>query len=580
MEHSGIYASIALDGAPVDPRIAALLGLEVATSAVARGVDRITPHGVDRADDDGSLCILVGRIDGVVELAARLGMAVDTPPARLARAALDRFGDAMAAHVTGEWTCLAVDGRGGAIRLANSIGLRDQHYYRIDGRRLIVAPDFELFRRLCGGDVDGEAMLFQLGTFRLRRAKGERTILSGVYALQPGTVVTIAADGARRVGALPELTAVDWSGDIDQAVDAISALMRRSMRRRLSGHRRAMCLVSGGLDSSTIAWLAAAERDAVDGLTLLSSVAAPGSGIADERAFAEIVARHLDLPVVWLTPDADARAYRPTAATMAMGDGPHMGPRHYLYTAFHEAAMADGSTLLLDGASGEMTVTGYYPIQGWRARMRAKAKAMLGRGYREPVPHWPTDAFHVQLAPHRLAQLTEAMRAIWAAPRELTVERKSGDAWGFMPGSDKMMHQPAEVVAGQLRTDYPFRDLELLRRFAGFPVDYTDHSLLNRGFARRMMAGQLPDSIRLRPKGSAFSPDYFQRLQRQAAGERDRIALFRAAGADDWIDLDWLDGALARLAAGGAENVFDAVRVQVTAMVAEYLLWWREGEVD
>ncbi len=69
-------------------------------------------------------------------------------------------------------------------------------------------------------------------------------------------------------------------------------------------------------------------------------------------------------------------------------------------------------------------------------------------------------------------------------------------------------------------------------------------------------------------------------MQRQAAGERDRIALFRAAGADDWIDLDWLDGALARLATGGAEDVFDAMRVQITAMVAEYLLWWREGDVD
>ncbi len=580
MERSGIYASIALDGAPVDPRISALLGLDGPNGAVARGIDRITPQCVDHVDDDGSNCILVGRIDGVAELAAGLGLAADSTPARLARAALDRFGDTMAAHVAGEWTFLAVDGQRGTMCLASSIGLRDQHYYRIDGRQVIIAPDFQLFRRIGGNDVDAEAMLFQLGTFRLRRDKRDRTILSGVHALQPGTVVTMTPDGARHIGALPVLRAIDWSGDIDQAIDEISALMRQSMRRRLAGHRRAMCLISGGLDSSTIAWLAAAERDAVGGLTLLSSVSAPGSGIADERDFSEIVARHLDLPVIWLTPDVDAPVYRPTAATMAMGDGPHMGPRHYLYTAFHEAAAADGSSLLLDGASGEMTVTGYYPIQGWPARIRAKTKALLGRGYREPVAHWPADAFHVQLPPHRLAQLPEAMRAIWAAPRSMTVERKSGDAWGFMPGSDKMMHQPAEAMAGRLRTDYPFRDLILLRRFAGFPVEYTDHPLLNRGFARRMMAGQLPDAIRLRPKGSAFSPDYYQRLQRQAAGERDRIALFRAAGADDWIDLDWLDGALARLATGGAEDVFDAMRVQITAMVAEYLLWWREGDAD
>ena len=579
MERSGIYAAIALDGAPPDQRIAALLGLDVVSGETTRGVDRITPQCVDRHDDGHGVAVLVGRIDGVEALAEALGLHHDAPPAVLARAALDRFGTAMPAHVAGEWTLLTVDAGARTVRLAASIGLRDPHYYRIHDRTLTIAPDFPLFRQLTGGDIDAEGLAFYTGTWLLRRGMGDRTLLAGVHRLQPGTVVTVTREGTRQVGALPELAPMAWSGDVDAAVGEIGGLMRRSMRRRLAGHDRAMCLISGGLDSSTVAWLAAAERDAVGALTLLSSVSAPGSGIPDERAFSEIVARHLDLPVVWLTPDPDASAYRPSAAMMTAAEGPPMGPRHYLYAAFNDAALADGSSLLLDGAAGEMTVTGYYPIQPWRARMRARMKAMLGRGYREPVRHWPVDACHVQLAPHRLAALTAEMQTIWSAPRARTVERRRGDPWGFMPGSEKMMEQPAETVAGRLRTGYPFRDLELLRRFAGFPVEYTDYPELNRGFARRMMAGQLPDSIRLRPKGSAISPDYGQRLHRQATGERERIALFRKADVDDWIDLDWLDAALARVAASGAADVHDAARVQITAMVAEYILWWRLGEV-
>lgn len=578
MERSGIYAAITLDGGPLDERVARLLGLDGTSGEVARGIDRITPQWVDRCEDDGGFAILVGRIDGAEELAATLGLPDDAALARLARAALDRFGDAMPAHVAGEWTLLAVDAAAQTVRLAASIGLRDQHAYRVGGRMVMIAPDFQLFRRLTGGDIDAEGMAYYTGAWLLRRGMGDRSILKGVHLLQPGTVVTIGSDGGRRVGALPDLAPIDWAGDVDAAVAEISALMRRSMRRRLAGHKRAMCLISGGLDSSTVAWLAAAERDAVGSLTLLSSVSAPGSDIPDERAFSEIVARHLDLPIVWLTPDPEASAYRPSHAMMAGAEGPPMGPRHYLYAAFNAAALTDGSSLLLDGAAGEMTVTGYCPLESWQARTRAKVRAMLGRGYREPARQWPADAFHVQMAPHRLAAATQEMRAIWSAPRPLTLERRRGDRWGFMPGSEKMMQQPAETVAGRLRTDYPFRDLELLRRFAGFPVEFTEQPGLNRGFARRMMVGQLPDAIRLRPKGSAISPDYYQRLQRQAAGERERIGLFRKADVDDWIDLDWLDAALARVAASGAADVHDAARVQITAMVAEYILWWREGD--
>ena len=62
---------------------------------------------------------------------------------------------------------------------------------------------------------------------------------------------------------------------------------------------------------------------------------------------------------------------------------------------------------------------------------------------------------------------------------------------------------------------------------------------------------------------------------RQAGNARLRIAEFRRAELHEWLDLDWLDAALARVSARGPSDVGEANQVQLTAIFAEFLLWWR-----
>ena len=577
MARSGLYACIALDGAPLEPRDAAALGFDPMGDEAIRGVDHITPEAVDVSRNGDSLCIFVGRIDDDdSSLAAALGMARHTPPAILAQAALTRFGEDLAAHMPGEWSCLLWDRSARRLRLATSLARRTPVYFQIIGSKVAVGPDLASFRHLgwADGALDEEAMLLAFARPAVRRMLGDRTILRGVRAVADGTVVTIAADGTVKTGVRPQLTAFDWTGDFDSAIAEVERLMRAAMRRRIAGHDRLMCLISGGLDSSIIAWLAATEREAGQSLTLLSSVSPLGSSIPDERSFSEIVAHHLDLPITWLTPDPDAPVYRQSAALLAQADGPMLGPRHYLYDAINAAALADGSTLLLDGSMGEMTVTGYYPLPSARTRLRRAVKGMLGR---EPSPvelGWPEGAFNPRMAPHRLAALPESMRQAFAESAPPPARIGANDTWGFIPGHNKMMRTPTEAVDGRLRSDFPFRDSALLRRFAGFPIGYTRYGGLDRAVARALLAGHLPDSIRLRPKGTAFSPDFAQRLHRQAEDERARLPMLRQAGIDEWLDLDWLDTALQRVAAGGTGAVVDPMQVQTTALAAEFLYWW------
>lgn len=98
---------------------------------------------------------------------------------------------------------------------------------------------------------------------------------------------------------------------------------------------------------------------------------------------------------------------------------------------------------------------------------------------------------------------------------------------------------------------------------------------MTRSVARHMLQGHLPDSVRLRTSGLPASPDHLDRLRWQAPAARARIATFRTAGIDDWIDLDWLESALLDVEANGLASYAQGNDVQLTTVAAEYLLAWQ-----
>ena len=331
-------------------------------------------------------------------------------------------------------------------------------------------------------------------------------------------------------------------------------------------------LLSGGLDSSLLACLAAEERAAGQPLGLITSVAPSGSGLADERRFADIVAASLGLALDPVAPPFDADAYRPPAHVIAGASGPFLSNRHCLTEAFQVAARARGATMLVNGTYGEMSVTGRLSGATTTQRLRALARRMI-RG--RPTAASDGGAFHVRVAPGRLAHLPDEIgQAIAAPPPPSGAERPDG-LWGYLPGVEKALGQANEYYAGALRMDFPFRDVRLLKLFAGMPLSFFTRQGMDRAPARWILDGHLPDSIRLRRSGMPASPDHIARLQRQAPQARERIAAFRRADVGEWLDLEWLDGALERIAAHGPAHIDDANQVQLTAINAEVLTWWR-----
>lgn len=580
MLKSGIYGLFRLDGAPVDSREAGELGLslsDVSDAALARGVDTQAANAVQRAEDADGLTMLVGYLEEPEALAARLNLSAEVPPAVLARHALLTFGSAMPAMAVGEWSLLHWE-RMGRLTLMVSAARRDRVLYAICGARVAVAPDLFRLSRLpwVGSGLDEEGLLFALGRVGVREGMADRTMISGVRELEAGSSVTITAGQSRTAQAAAFTPQPRWTGTFEDAVAEAERLMRQIMRDRLARTAKPAALLSGGLDSSTLAWLAAEEREGGQELLLLTSVAPAGSGLADEAEFADAVAARLGLASTHVAPPEAANIYRPPDYILGGASRPPLSNRQCLTETFQATARARGATLLFDGIFGEMTVSGTFALTTVRRRLRGVAAHLrqLARVQSRPPP--PIHPFHVRLSPYRLAHLPEQVRAQLCVKEAKPPTRRSNDLWGYLPGAAKAMMHPNEFYAGALRMERPYRDLRLLRLFASFPAAFLVQDGLNRAPVRRMLDGRLPDSIRLRRSGLPASPDHTARLQRQASAARSRIPTFRKAEVHEWLDLDWLDAALGRVGERGPADVTEASEVQLTAITAEFLTWWRE----
>ena len=569
--HSGLWG-LARAGGPIAPRDATRLGLpRTDRDRTAIGRDAQDPGLVSALDDQNGQTILTGWIADRSGLAARLGLPADADPATLARAALARFGQDTPAEMLGEWSLYHSE-PGGPVWLMQAATIRDRLFFAGNGARLAFAPDAAALRRLdwVDGELDPEAVGLSLGRYGLRQLIGGRSIFRGIEKIPAGGSIKFAADGSVQPGSAELLVPQPrFSGDAGDALSALEVTLRTVLRERLGMTGRAAMLLSGGLDSALLAALAARELD--EPPLALCSVAPPGSGIADEFSYAKALADRHGIQIEPVCPGPEADPYRPAPQVLAGAEIPLLSNRHCLTSCFQDAARSLGATMLVNGTYGEMSVTARLPGPPTiRQRLGAVRRLVASKLRSEH------DAFHVALAPHRLAALSQhraeavsMAESIWLGP----------DQAGYIPGSKKALAQPNAFYAGALRMDFPYRDLRLLRLYASLPPEIAYALGPDRGPVRSIGKDLLPEAVRLRQRGMPADPGHYARLQAFAAPARTRIAAFRAAGIDDWLDLGWLDQALARVAKRGVTGVDDANRVQLTALAAEYLTWARIGTV-
>lgn len=526
------------------------------------------------------LTALLGHLDEPGDLARTLGMDPRSSPAELAARALDRFAADAPRRMLGEWAAVRWHAPSRTCELVMSEACRDSIYFATDGRRAAISGEMRRLARLdwVGDAIDPRGLMLTLGRARLRRFLTHETVSRGILRAVPGsrTVFRLGGHATRRLP--PEDPPGPWRGSFEDALAEIEAVLRRIVGQHLARHGTAVSLMSGGLDSSLLGWLASVERRAGQPLSFLTSVAPDGSGLPDERAESAMVASRLGVPVEFVFPGPEAGPFLPSARIFAHTEMPMASPRHYLYDRLHDAAAATGAEVLLDGVYGELTVTNHLrlvpPARTLRQRLRdVRSRMRALAGERRERRTWPAGLFHARLSRDALALLPSAISEDWAAPYDPWGTVRHGDAWGIPAAAAKNAMTPTSEPGARLRHLMPFRDRRLLRTVAPMPAAFLEHGGLDRALARMLLKERVPDAIRLRRAGKPFSPDYGRRVQAHAAAALGEVVRFRAAGAGEWLDLDWLEQALDGLSKRQTALQADAYEAQATAVAAAFFAW-------
>ena len=232
-----------------------------------------------------------------------------------------------------------------------------------------------------------------------------RSIFRGVEKLEPGCLVTIGAGGEAARRRYWDLRAVARAGvrgrlalTADAAAEALDALLRDAVRRRMAADVPLGAFLSGGIDSSTVVALMQVQS----GRPVKSFSIGFDSEDHDEARYARRVARHLgtDHTELCVTPDR-ARGLLPRLA--AWFDEP-FGDASKIPTFLVSELARRQVTVALSGDGGDELFAGYDRY------FRAPAQWRL-------VGRWPRPARAALAALLRAPSASAWNRLFRAAPR-------------------------------------------------------------------------------------------------------------------------------------------------------------------
>ncbi|MEY2880514.1 MAG: hypothetical protein RLZZ15_2894, partial [Verrucomicrobiota bacterium] len=280
---SALAGWLNLDGAPADARDLRAMMARLrpygpdgegtwAGGPLALGHARlaITPEAAGenspQASRDGArLVAFDGRLDHRDDLCAALGVPAaerGAPDPELVLRAHEKWGEACAARLEGEFAFALWDARRRELLCARDVFGHREFYFFNDGRRFVFATRVTALLAAAGVPraLNEDALAAALGAPAPGRTRGE-TLYAGLHSLPGAHTLVLRVGGERqpaprpywRLAMEPELrlgTGADYA-------EALRDLVDRAVRSALRTRLPVAAMLSGGLDSTGVAVLAA-----------------------------------------------------------------------------------------------------------------------------------------------------------------------------------------------------------------------------------------------------------------------------------------------------------------------------------
>jgi asparagine synthase (glutamine-hydrolysing) len=526
--------------------------------------------------DDSLLCLVADAVlDCRAELLATLPVADRASDAQLILAAYERWGESCLDRLSGEFAFALADARRGGVLIArDQIGVRPLQVHQ---RRGVVAFATTALSLCSLEGVGHELDEVRAGEWLALVLDTERTFVSGVTALPPGHSAWIDPGGLRRrrywtldPGRMVELgSPADYAGELRRTFDS-------AVERRLPAREPVGVLLSGGLDSTSVAATAARLRQD-DVVRTYTSVPRPGwagptnaNVDPDESSLVrDLASRHPNLRPSFITVDGGSLLSLHDER-FAAGSPPPRNPCNELWMAeAQRRAAADGVPTLLTGARGNAFFSADDPF--WlaallaRGRFRAAAAESAALGARGAARELVK-----QLAPLPVRRSREHLRARREGVAGAIALRFAGRGTEAVAREHARIFDPVgrrsvrtvalhivgysgfiaessavrDALSGVRRPD-PTGDIRVIAACATQPPWARRRGGRTRVVSRDAMADRLPPSIAERTRRGAQLPDWLEQLTARRGELVDELAAAREhSRCRDLLDLDGIGAAL------------------------------------
>lgn len=511
-------------------RLTGALSPHVST-IVADGPLRVAYSG-PRARASGSLCLLDGCLDNASELSAAVEAPSGSSPEELLLAGYRRWGRELLPRLRGDFALLIWDSeRGEGLLARDQLGVRSIFLHDASEGLSFAGEIRHLLALLPRRPAPDPASLAHWITMSYR--PGQATLYAGIRRLNPGAMLLLDRHGVREESYWAPRFAEPLDGAEPHLAQQIGAALDRAVRRRIGAEGLTGVLMSGGLDSSSVAAVAAAqapsrvsaysamfpEHPTVDESELIAELrhALTLPGITAEIRPGGLLASALEHLRAWEVPLASwgdfwglplLRAARSTGVrTMLGGDGGDelFGSRVHLLADRLRA----GHPFQAVGLAHELPGAGDRPARRDLARIVGKMAAAGALPYRlHEIMRRP---FAGRGAPGWLRP--EVTRDLLDCEDPLAWKRLDGPRWwasvahGLTRGIEEIglfEHQRRRAALAGLEARHPLLDLDVVELGLRQPPLATFDRYRNRPVLRAAMAGVLPDAVRLRPQKALF----------------------------------------------------------------------------
>jgi asparagine synthase (glutamine-hydrolysing) len=470
---------------------------------------------------DEVLCVVIGRITNLAD------------PERELALGYAREGEAVVGRCRGEYVVLLWDraARRGLVA-RDPLGHRGLFHAR-RGREVVLGTEVKVVLGMLGARPGPDRVAIAHWIAGTGVPVG-RTLYESVERLAPGHLLPLGAGaGASRRHWQPRTAAPSISAP-DAAAEALRAAMAASVERALRGVDAPGVMLSGGLDSSSIAAL----TPTVGAQACCYSTVFPDHPEVDESDNIRATRAHSGLAGVERR-FTRGGALAAAAEFLLEHEVPSASSNGFLWRPLLRRAASDGATVVLDGEGGDemfgcsvmlladrlragrvagaLSLARRIPGMGDDPEARWLARAMSYYGVRGALP----PGLHAALRRWRATEV----QGDWLRPELRRAHTETHDRWAFKrrPGPRwrsyllqlLVDHSEALGAHDQFRREsalsgvelrHPFRDPELLDVVLSIDPALAFDPHLSRPVARRAMSELLPDSVRLASRKPNFNP--------------------------------------------------------------------------